>query len=262
MSLIRKFAELGIRYREAYLSQFDPTRIRQDRQYGLCVFLFSWAFERAGAPRGYRIAAVKAANLMRQLNRPSGDLPSIFSELYTGKPNIHMNPVFDRALPALDVPAIIMALESGEIKLAFSQLMIRGLGHKLRAFFLRDLASILACEEQACPSLQDYMWCQPVDVWARITAENLPDDNPNTPGLPSCDYGLARRDVEAAWKLVRMAHNASVSPLTVNQGIWYFCSNAVADAGRLRTILSSGDPGSVDAELQLLEGFLPVRPSW
>jgi len=173
-----------------------------------------------------------------------------------------MNPVFDPALAALDVPSIIRAIEMGEIERAFLHLKIRGLGHKLKALFLRDLVSILGCEAQACLSVQDYLWCQPVDVWVRITADCLSDDDPNSHKPPSLDCGLRRADLAAAWKLVRLSQRAGVSPLSVNQGIWYFCSNAVADVGRLRRILGSGNAGAIDDELQLIEGFLPVRPSF
>jgi hypothetical protein len=182
--------------------------------------------------------------------------------MYSGKANRRNNPVFDPALPALDIPSIIVALEDGHMERAFSMLTIRGLGHKLKAFFLRDIVSILQCEDRALRCPRDYLWCQPVDVWVRLTAENLPSSDRHDPIPSDGRYGLGRSDLAAAWKLVCLSREVDVSPLAVNQGIWYFCSNAVADAERLRTLISSDDPKRLDAELALMEGFLPVRPSW
>lgn len=262
MKLIKRFADLGFTYRAAYLSHYSPARLRQDPQYGLCAFLFSWAFERARAPRGYRIAAVKAMRLATRSDRAPKDVASLFSEIYSGKANRRINPAFDPALSALDVPSIIVALEDGHMERAFSMLTIRGLGHKLKAFFLRDIVSILQCEDRALRSSRDYLWCQPVDFWVRLTAEILPSSDRHDP-IPSAGrYGLGRVDLDAAWKVVCLSREAGVSPLAVNQGIWYFYSNAVADEGRLRALLSSDDPKRLDAELALMEGFLPVRPSW
>lgn len=264
MELIRRFADLGYVYQEAYVSQYDPNRLKCDPGYGLCAFLYSWAFERAGAPRGYRIAAVKAVNLMIRSQGSPEDLPRLFSELYSGKANVRNNPVFDPKFPELDIPSIITDLEAGLIDQASYKLKIRGIGPKLKAFFLRDLVSIMRCEEKTFPhpeKLEPYLWCQPVDVWVRYAAEVLPDSqfHPKPPAASA--FGLCRADLNAAWKLICMASEAKISPLALNQGIWYFCSNVVADSNRLRYLLSSAGKERFEAELALMEGFLPMRPS-
>jgi hypothetical protein len=66
VAVVQWFATLGEQYSQAYLSHLDAQGLRTNRYYGLRAFLFTWAFERAGAPRGFRIAAVKAVSLIEE----------------------------------------------------------------------------------------------------------------------------------------------------------------------------------------------------
>ena len=77
MSLFSRFEQLGLVYRAAYLSHMDTDRLRRDRQFGLCAFLFTWAFERAGAPRGYRIAAGRSAVTRRAASLLAEDVDAL-----------------------------------------------------------------------------------------------------------------------------------------------------------------------------------------
>jgi len=54
-ALLRWFASCGDRYVTSHLGHIDTKLLSSDSNYGLKAFLFGWAFERAGAPRGYRI---------------------------------------------------------------------------------------------------------------------------------------------------------------------------------------------------------------
>ena len=76
----------------------------------------------------------------------------------------------------------------------------------------------------------------------------------------SAKYPLKGTDLAAARGIVDLSIEAGVSPLRVNQGIWYFSANAVADMRRLGNLIRSGDPSMLTAELALMDGFLPVRP--
>ena len=257
--LFRWFARCGESYVHAYLSRIDVRRLAIDRTYGLKLFLFVWAYERNGAPRAYRIAAVKAVS---SLNGSVRHLADRFEKFRAKKLNPKANPALDPRIGAIDIPAVVRLVRTGALEEAFSKLAIRGVGHKLRAFFLRDLVTLLKSESNLDRNPQTYLWCQPIDVWVRVAAEELchgiVDPAPRGWGR----FGLSRADRVAAWGLVQLALDARVSPLRVNQGIWYFSSNVVADEPRLRSLLRRGDPHQLAAELALMKGFLPARPTW
>ena len=265
MKLIKRFAELGLAYRTAYLGHYDAARLRNDPLYGLCAFLFTWAFERADAPRGYRIAAVKAVRDAASSGFPlkTEKLQESFAKFYQGKVNPKNNPLLAPTLAELDIPSLISDLEAIKIERAYAILLrVGGIGPKISTFFLRDVISILHCESKVVLCPETYLWFQPVDIWIRVAADLLARKHSFDPTPPHGPEKLKRDDLAAAWNIICMCQEAEVSPISVNQGLWYFCSNCVADSKRLEYLLSTDEPERVDCELALMEGFLPVRPFW
>jgi len=256
---------------EAYLSHVDVQRLAGDRDYGLKLFFFTWAFERAGAPRAYRIAAVRAVS---SLKGSQAELPKLFGKFCAGKTLARATgpesrfwkggvPAVDPKIGDFDVRSIVKLVGHGELGEAFQKLALKGIGHKLRAFFLRDLVTLMDAEPKLGGDREAYLWCQPIDVWVRFAAEELC----GTRTIPrvhraSTKYRLSRADLSAATSIVDLSIEAGVSPLKVNQGIWYFGANAVADETRLRELISAGEVRKLGAELALMEGFLPTRPMW
>jgi hypothetical protein len=60
-----------------------------------------WAYERAGAPRAYRIAAIKAVSSSgRSLQR----IQQLFRTFYSAKLNDSGNPARDDRMSMIDVP--------------------------------------------------------------------------------------------------------------------------------------------------------------
>lgn len=96
-------------------------------------------------------------------------------------------------------------------------------------------------------------------MWIRFVAEEL---SKATKPLNTTDsltkYRLSRKDLEKAQTIIKLSIEAKVSPLRVNQGIWYFASNVVSDSERLKKLIQIGDTAELSAELALMEGFLPV----
>ena len=152
----------------------------------------------------------------------------------------------------------------GALGEAFHKLALKGLGHKLRAFFLRDLVTRLKAEPKLGSAPEAFVWCHPIDVWVQFAAKELCRTRTLRP-VPKAStkkYELSRADLAAARGIVELAIEARVSPLKVNQGLWYFSANAMADEARLRELICCGDGGKLDAELELMAGFLPVQPMW
>lgn len=257
--LFRWFARLGDQYRDAYLSHIDVNRLSTDARYGLKLFLFSWAFERAGAPRSYRIAAVKAIGSLDESQR---DLRRIFGRFCHGKKNPRGNPMMDPRVNSLDIPRVTSLVQQGSLEDAFRLLRLKGVRHKLRSFFLRDLVTLLDAHAKVT-GLEQNLWCQPVDVWVRMAASHVCRGRKLNHKLPDHRrYDLSSTDMSVACQIVSASLVAEVSPLRVNQGIWHFCANAVSDEIRLADLLRAGKPELLDRELELMHGFLPVRPPW
>jgi hypothetical protein len=214
------------------------------------LFLRHYAYERSGAPRGSRIAAVKAVSLAwPDLSR----VPALFAHFYGGKRNEPNNPAFDPALVNLDIPALVATVEAGNLRDAFRMLRLRGIGPKIRTFFLRDAVTTTQSESHLL-SLEDYLYCQPVGIWVlkTVTALDLPVPASNSL-RPWRELEFDDADGAVAVALTSAALDAHVSPVRVNQSIWYFCANAVADVPHLDALLRQRDPAALDRVLALLE---------
>jgi hypothetical protein len=242
------------------LQYIDTQRLSEDSSYGLKAFLFGWAFERAGAPRGYRIAAAKSVS---SLGQAQGDLPRLFKKYWHGKVNAKLNPMLDPALAKLSVPAIVKMVRAGAIETAFQSIDIRGIGPKIRAFFLRDLVTLLNAESKLERNLSALILCQPIDVWVRFAAKELPDIQTSL-SVPAHlrKLGLNSGDLAVAARIIELSKKAGVSPLKVNQGIWYFSAYVVSDRNRLQQLIADGHPDALEEELRLMAGFMPVQPMW
>jgi hypothetical protein len=244
-AVVQWFAGVGQRYVAGYVSKFDVERLKSDPKYGMECFLFHWAHERAGVRRGYRIAAIKT---VRSLWPDISGVARKYEHFYHDKRNEMNNPCADDRLADLSIPSVVDSVIRGDISSAYDQISVRGVDRKIKSFFLRDLVTLIDSEAKI-KSDWDYAHCQPIDVWLRATLDSL--------GLvePPLAWGLYgwRHELLA----VVNARLAGVSPLCFNQGVWYFCANAVADLGRLKTLLQANDAAVLDNELALMEGFLP-----
>jgi len=204
--------------------------------------------------------AVKAVS---SLNQANGDLPREFKKYWHGKVNAKLNPMLDPALAKLRVPAVVRMVCAGAIETAFQSINIRGIGPKIRAFFLRDLVTLFNAESVLERDLSALILCQPIDVWVRFVAKELLG-NRKSLSVPANlqTLGLNSADSSVAAGIIELSRGAGLSPLKVNQGIWYFTAYAVSDPNRLQQLISSGRPDVLEKELHLMNGFMPVRPMW
>lgn len=258
--VVRWFAGCGDRYVAANLSHVDVQRLAVDRDYGLKLFFFYWAFERYGAPRAYRVAAVKAVS---SLNGSQAELGDLFRKFCAGKIWKGGLPILDPNIGDVDIREIVRLVEDGDLRQAFHKLALKGMGHKLRAFFLRDLVTLFKAEPKLGHDKEAYLLCQPIDVWVRYAFQELcAARTVAIIQVPAANYRLSRDDLAGASGIIELSIEAGVSPLKVNQGIWYFSANAVADEARLRKLINSGEKEKFEEELLLMKGFLPTRPMW
>jgi|GEM_PF-801807 len=260
--IIRWFAQLGEREYPPVpgtLAMLDLERLKNDRDYGLkCLLTYMGA--RAHAPKGHVPAWIK---VVARRSRDGGSFRELFSQFHQGKPNIPRNPMWDPQLDTVDVPACFEHVEKGELSTAFAKLKVRGAGHKIRAMFLRDLI-VFTDADPANPHLwtitDHYLYCQPVDMWVGLVSDSLNDLPRELPlGVQgsASQYDLDDSEMMKACRMIKFALEADVSPLKLNQGVWFFAAYVAADEQRLKTLLSAKRVEALKEELELMRGFLP-----
>jgi len=248
--VVQWFGYCGDRFVETYRRHIDVPKLTEDKNYGLKVFLFDFAFARNGAPHAFRVAGVKAVSACEN---PNVELKTSFKDFWTGKCNKQGNPVFDPNLRNLDIPEIVKLVKDGALCEAFRKLKLRGVGHKIGSLFLRDLVILLGAEPKLTE--ETYRYCQPIDIWVRIVVGELCGTHLAD---GAAKYRLNPGDLAAVDNITQLSLKAGVSPLKVNAGIWYFSSNIVADRTRLRKLFDPVDVRRLKAESELMEGFLPT----
>jgi len=165
-------------------------------------------------------------------------------------------PIFDPLLPGLNIPHISALVQRGDVAAAFRAISVRGARHKIKSLFLRDMAIATDARTQDWTLENHFMYCQPVDLWVRVTMACIGRlVSRQLPALPKYE-GLHREDAEGAALLILLSKEARVSPLHANHGIWYFARHAVEDQGRLESLLQNCDLVELNRELELMGKFV------
>jgi hypothetical protein len=261
VEIIRWFAHVGEREYPSVpgtLAMLNLQRLRSDREYGLQCFL-TYMGARAGAPKGYVPAWIKAVS---QHQRGAASFQKLFKDFHRRKANEKRNPMWDAQLDAVDVPACVEHLRRGELSAAFAKLKVKGAAHKIRAVFLLDLAAFTDAERSTWTLAEHYLYCQPIDVWVRLVSDSLKDLDKELPAAaprtPASHYELDRQTMKTASRMITLALEAGVSPLKLNQGVWFFGAYVAADEQRLKALLSARRIDALKEELELMRGFLPA----
>ncbi|MGA2467306.1 MAG: hypothetical protein ABSH06_23530 [Thermodesulfobacteriota bacterium] len=253
--LLNFFSKISERFINRFLT-IDINRFINDSNYALKMFLNSYAFARAGAPNGYKIAAIKSVSSLESSDSNDTTLWKAFQHFYGGKLNINMNPCADPKIFNLNFSSIARMISNGDFSNAFSQLQLRGIGPKIRSLFIRDIAYLTKVDRSSSFDIKQYLYAQPIDTWVRQTIDLLDFETPLAEVPFDNCYLLNRDDFGRALKLTSMCIGSGTSPLRVNMGIWYFCSQVVADATRLQSLLKANSVNALEKEMDYMKGFL------
>lgn len=100
-------------------------------------------------------------------------------------------------------------IRSGQIYKHYNELQrIRGMGPKVSSLYLRDLVSLFDLEEHL-KNEQDFATVMPVDTWIRKITKSLRI------------AGEKANDADIVSVLIKESEESNVSPILINQGIWY-----------------------------------------
>ncbi len=242
--IINWFSDFGSRYVENTLSIVDLDKMKTDKDYATKMFFFYWAFNRRGAPNGFRIATIKAFN-----TKPPKDISTSFKEHFYGPNNLYNNPALDPEIIKLDICQTIQLLSDKDIKGAFDSIKLNGIGPKIKSFFLRDIAYLMDMKDL---KKEEYVFLNPIDIWVREAIKAL-KLNFSSDNFRYIDLG--GEDLIVSLGLIETSLKAKSSPILVNMGIWYFCSRYIADVGYLKYLLSTPSIEKLNKEVELLGNF-------
>jgi hypothetical protein len=108
---------------------------------------------------------------------------------------------------------------------------VKGMGDKVTAFFLRDIAWVYGLEGKgSLASADGAAYIQPIDVRVRQVAECL------WPDLRGNGWLIVAR------KIIEQCNKSGVSPIEFNQGAWYLGARVIKNAANLCQKLSQLDP--------------------
>ena len=119
-------------------------------------------------------------------------------------------------------------LEIGETqKVSVKLQQVRGIGPKIVAFFLRDVADAFGLD---ITDPEEAILLQPIDRWTRRGAEFL---------ASLVEVSKPKRVEECAWVLLNVAQRARVRPTLVNSGLWVLGAKFAETEGELRKAFSN-----------------------
>jgi len=205
--IIKWFENIGNRYVEnILLPRVQINKMKQGKDYATKMFFHYWAFERQGAPGGYKIAAIKAIS-----SGTKKSLSAEFKKYYHGKLNEKNNPILDDRIKKLDLQRTIKLVAKKNFNDAFTQIKLNGLGHKIRSFFLRDIVYLLNIEKDGQLSTRDYLYMTPIDIWVRLVIQLLKIKLISTNELKRTHFELSKSDFETALKLITVCKKVNQS---------------------------------------------------
>ena len=277
--LIRKVREIAT-FANAFRVIFEQNRapypaMDSDWLQGLQFYLHGYAYERQGRSPEYSTAAVEAVGqaVRVDLKKPDSEFPlrawDAFLQILRLSPdgkgaNPPNNPLFPKESAGKEsatslilrlqdydynlIKTVLALLKGGTVRTAHTFLcQIRGTGSKINSLFLRDIVLIYNL-----PIGQDDPLLQPVDIWVRRLTRLLMGLQADVPKDEKDDYS---NDTKIAETLIDLSKTAAVSPLTLNQGAWYFGAQIAGTKSKLiRYIEDKLSPSdAVNQKVSLLE---------
>jgi len=226
-------------------------------------FLLSYAFGgRAGAPKSYWTVALYCVEQHYKGDNPKDEAARIWSEFErrVSSTNPDRNPLnaasTERKGPAVllfDFNHVHSLLNQGKTREAFCHLRsIRGIGTKIAAFILRDVADFYGPYKRSWSGEQS-AYMQPIDIWLEtiVGILGIAAGAPPPAELRHALYEDGAK-TDAAWAVTNVCSEKAINPLHFNQGAWYFASAIAGTEQHLRFLLDSGRDGMVDAAVNML----------
>ncbi len=235
-NLISEIASYGVKYREEYLRNYDPSQIESDPLASLDFFFSRACFQGRRDTISSRV--YDAVMYILNSHFQNADFHSVYMRLEStswGSLHDQLEGLIGKGKvgKARDIEMVISTLKfisnlpnhnlvnysakrimDGEIQSHFYELQpshggsgITQVGPKVASFYLRDLVSLFNIESYVPDKFVFIL--QPIDVWVRKVAKKL--------GISSDN----KSDVDVRDAIVSVCTNSNVSTLHFNQGAWF-----------------------------------------
>lgn len=246
--ILKYFEDFSDYYIYNYLAPIDIEKMTKNEKYATKLFFYKWAYERSGAPKAYKITSAKTFHILND-EKPK----DIFKEFYSGKKNINGNPIYDNKIKHVRFSKLPIQLKKNKINEAFNQLRLKGVKHKIRSFYLRDIYYLVHPNFKITLNQEDYLYLFPVDIWVRLFAEYLGIEPKPVKTKPVSRFDLNKNDRELGNGLINLCLQHGVSPLKLNMGVWMYCANVISDAKRLEKLLTTRSINELKAEFNMIK---------
>lgn len=210
-----------------------------DEKYTLKKFFYTYAFERGGAPKKFRKKAVKILD-----EKYSSVLVlegTVKEKLDEENGNEKNNPFADfriKGVGSFEIFKTIEMIIGHNLKGAFNSIKLRGINHKIKSFYIRDVLFSRFEDEVFDINEQEFLYAFPVDVWVFefLKSLNLPFED----GIKiKSKYGnLSKVDSILGLSVLKLCLEEKINPLRLNMGIWYFSSFYVCKTSDFKDIYS------------------------
>jgi hypothetical protein len=262
IEMIKRLEKGSIIYQKRFFS--DPYIVKQKNSLydSTICFLRHSAHTRQGAAPGYRTLAVlsideivprSAMQIEKKMVKDAWTTYKHLSRkhfrgLKLNKLNNPMNRkggilslMYEKKISNL-YTYVTSLLKDGEVKKAHKLVKsVRGVGTKISALYLRDIAFLENIPEDG---LQDAYLLQPMDTWVRQGYSII------------MGKSIGKKEKDSMKEIVKMCNAADVSPIRFNQGVWVVGNQIAKDIYHLKRI-AEGDISRIKTTIQTVEKLAP-----
>lgn len=248
MNIFKLIEKLSTVYRKYFLKDFDFKSQSANNFLALKIFLNNYAYERQGVAPAYHLIATETiekyylGEQIKSLNELDalklwGIYQSIARNEYKlydeNKSKIKVNEknnplnknngivlIGDLIVKNLASQSRIALKNNKTIEIYESISKVRGIREKITSFYLRDIACLSDINEN---NLKDNYLLQPIDTWVEQGLEIL-----NKRKVKFNNLNDKQKFI------VDICNNNNISPISFNQGLWYFGSKIARNNKNLR----------------------------
>lgn len=203
-----------------------------------------------------KIADIKLLSLYKFENE---EFRKTFIEQYkeiakTEKLNEKVNPIMDKTIFSFNPQNTIKSVQQGKIKEAFDSIQLKGLGHEIKSFFLRDMTLLYL--DNTDFTIEELLYLFPIDVWIKEfllilkieKMEKYPEEK---------EYGnLSKEYRELGFDFINYCIQNNLDIMKLDAGIWFYCARVVGSKERLQYLLQKDSVDVLKKEYQLMSKYL------
>ena len=248
MNIYKLIDKLSSVYRQVFLKDFDFKNQSVNNYLALKVFLNNYAYERQGVAPAYHLIATETieryylGNEIKSLNELDalklwGLYQSIARNEYKlydeNKSKIKVN---EKNNPLNKDKGIVLigdlivknlaaeshnALQNNKTSKIYERISkVRGIREKITSFYLRDIACLSNINEN---TITDNYLLQPIDTWIEQSVEIINKGKIEFKNI-----------IDKQKFIVRICKKNDISPISFNQGLWFFGSKIAKNNKNLR----------------------------